>query len=183
MATIHAEDEDTRIYEVAVLYPYPINQKEESDLLKAVEEIFQEAKAKLVLKDMWGRRGLAYKIGGFSEGNFVIYYFEMDPSKLKEADTQLRILKGILRHMIIKPPKNYQVAPTAGNFEKWKQEEKTLGEKVAQDKEDKLKKQVVEKAKRTTKKEEKTEVIAKPMSEKSITEGLDKLISDKDIDL
>mgnify|MGYP003351024294 CR=1 FL=1 len=182
MATLHAENEDARIYELALLYPYPMNQKEESDLLKAVDEIFKEADAKVVMKDVWGRRGLAYKIGGFMEGNFVIYYLEVEPNKLKELDTQMRILKGVLRHMIIKPPKKYQIVPMADNFEKWKQQEKVRGEKVAMDKEEKLKKQVVEKAKRTAKKEEK-KVVEKPMSEKSITEGLDKLISDKDIDM
>ena len=184
MATLSLTDEDARIYEIAVLYPYPMNQKEESDLQKAIDEIFREAGAKLILKDAWGRRGLAYKIGGFNEGNFIIYYFEMDPSKLKEVDTQLRILKGMLRHMIVKPPKNYQIVPMAGNFDKWKQQEKLIGEKAAQDKEDRLKKQVVEKAARQSKaKEKKSEVESKPMSEQSITEGLDKLISDKDIDI
>lgn len=185
MATITATSEDTRIYEIALLYPYPINQKEESELVKGVEELFSEAGAKVVLKDNWGRRGLAYKIGGFNEGNFIIYYLDMDPSKLKEVDTQLRILRGVLRHMIVKPPKNYQIVPMADNFEKWKQQEKVAGEKVAAEKEEKLKKQVVEKAKRATKKEEKKAEpeVAKPMSKEAITEGLEKLISDKDIDL
>ncbi len=85
--------------------------------------------------------------------------------------------------MIVKPPKNYQIVPMADTYDKWKQQEKVAGEKAAADKEEKLKKQVVEKAKRQTKKEEKKEVEAKPMSEQSITEGLDKLISDKDIEI
>ncbi len=175
--------EDNRIYEVAVLYPYPMNQKEESDLQKGIEAIFDEFAAKQVFKDVWGRRGLAYKVGGFTEGTFIIYYYEVDPLKLKEIDQQLRILKGLLRHMIIKPPKKYQITPYAGRYEEWKTEEKVAGEKKAMEKEEKLKKQVVDKAKRQTKKEEKVEAPSKPMTEAVLTEELDKLISDKDIDI
>ncbi len=172
--------EDGRIYECAVVYPYPMNQKEESDLLKGIEEIFAEAEAKILLKDSWGQRGLAYKIGGYEDGNFVIFYMEMDPSKLKEVDTQLRILKGVLRHMIIKPPKKYVIAPMADNLQKWKEQSRMEGEARAQEKEEKLKKQVVEKAKRTTAKK-KTEEKAAPTE--TIAEGLDKLISDKDLEI
>lgn len=179
-----ADDEsEPRIYEIAVLYPFPMNQKEDTELQKAIEEIFAEAKAKLVLKDVWGRRGLAYKIGGYSEGTFIIYYYEIEPLKIKDIDVQLRILKGMLRHMIVKPPKNYQIVPYADHYASWKNQEKLMQEKAVMDKEERLKKQVVEKASRQNKKEEKPEVKAKPMTGAAITEELDKLISDKDLNI
>jgi hypothetical protein len=102
---------------------------------------------------------------------------------VKEIDTQLRILKGILRHMIVKPPKNYQIVPFANRLTEWQEQERMRGEKEAADKEEKLKKQVVEKAKRSAKAEKKPETPAKPMTGESITQGLDKLISDKDLEL
>ena len=182
-AIIEDLDDEQRIYEVALLYPFPMNQKEDTELQKNVEAIFTEAGAKLVMKDAWGRRGLAYKIGGYTEGTFIIYYYTIDPLKVKEIDQQMRILKGVLRHMIVKPPKNYQMVPYAGNLEKWQNEEKLVKEKAAMDKEERLKKQVVEKAKRATKKEEKPEVKAAPMTGAAITEELDKLISDKDLNM
>jgi hypothetical protein len=96
----------------------------------------------------------------------------------------MRILKGLLRHMIVKPPKHYQIVPYADRFQQWKDQEKVNTEKAAADKEEKLKKQVVEKAKRQTKKEEKVEAApAAPMTDAALTEELDKLISDKDIDI
>lgn len=178
------EDNEPRIYEIAVLYPYPMNQKEETELRKSVEEIFANAGGEQLMKDVWGRRGLAYKIGGYTEGTFIIYYYNMDPSKVKDVDLELRILKGMLRHMIVKPPKNYQIVPYADNYTKWKDQEKLMQEKASQDKEERLKKQVVEKAARQNKKEEKTEVKkVSPMSGAAITQELDKLISDKDLNM
>ena len=175
--------EDTRVYECAVLYPYPIHQKEEQELLKAVEGLFDEAGGKLVLKDAWGRRGLAYTIGGYEEGNYVIYYYELDPSKIKEIDNQLKILKGVLRHLIVKPPKHYHIISYADQYVKWQEDEKLAGERIAREKEEKLKKQVLDKAKRQSKVIEKKKPDAAPSDKPraDIGKELDKLISDADL--
>lgn len=176
--------DEVRLYEIAVLYPYPMNQKEEAELLKGIQAIFDEAGAKEIYKDIWGRRGLAYKIGGYDEGTFIIFYLEIDPSKLQEMDEALRILKGMLRHMIVKPPKHYQIMPYADAEKKWKESSRLEGERKKAEREEKKLKQVVEKAKRTTtrtKKEAPAE--AKPMTEADLSKQLDKLISDKDLEL
>lgn len=186
MPTLTPSSEDTRIYEIAILYPFPLGQKEEQDLVKGIEELFTEAGAKLVFKDAWGRRGLAYKIGGYTEGNYIIYYYDMEPSKLKEIDTQLRIMKGVLRHMMVKPPKHYVVSSFAENYQKWLDSERVAGERALQEKEEKLKKQVVDKAakkvtKPATKKVE--EAPAKPVTKEDITQSVDKLLSDTDLSI
>jgi ribosomal protein S6 len=186
MVSYTPTSDEVRLYEIAVLYPFPMNQKEEAELLKGIQAIFDEAGAKEIYKDVWGRRGLAYKIGGFDEGNFIIFYMEMDPSKLSELDEAMRILKGMLRHMIVKPPKHYQITSYADSEKKWKESNRLEGERRVQEKEDKKLKQVVEKAKRTTKAAETKkadEVAAKPMTGEALTQELDKLISDKDLEL
>ncbi len=175
--------EDTRVYECAVLYPYPINQKEEQELLKEVEAMFTDAGGKQMFKDPWGRRGLAYSIGGFSEANVIVYYYDLDPSKVKQIDGELKIQKGVLRHLIVKPPKNYQIVPYADAYDKWKEQSRVEDERRASEKEEKLKKQVVDKAKRQSTKPEgkKAEVSDKPKAD--LTQQLDKLISDKGLDI
>jgi small subunit ribosomal protein S6 len=184
MATLQASSEDTRIYEYCVLYPFPLNQKEEQEVLKSVEDLFTEAEAKVILKDVWGRRGLAYPIKGFREGSFVVYYLDMDPSKVKEIDGQLKIMKGVLRHLVVKPPKHYKIVPYAGRFEEWKLEAKAEGERKALEKEEKLKKQVIEKAKRQTKKPDEKPKADRPAAPKAdIGKKLDQLISDDSIEL
>ena len=179
------DEVDVRVYEFCILYPYPFNQKDEQELVKGIEEIFAEAGAKQVAKDAWGRRGLAYTIGGFTEGNVIVYYMEMDPRKLKEIDKQLRILKGVLRHMVVKPPMNYAIVSYAEKFVRWQEDQKLDVERAARDREEKLQRQVVEKAKRMSKpiskKAEPAET--KPMSEEAITKEVEKLISDEDLKL
>lgn len=168
--------EDVRVYECAILYPYPINQKEENELLKAIDEIFADAKATLILKDAWGERGLAYKVGGFEQANVLVLYYEIDPSKIKEIDRQLSILKGVLRHLLVKPVKNYDIAPMAGRLDQWKEQVRIDRETRIREKEEKKLKQVVEKTKRAAPKKKVAE--EKSMPTESVAEGVDKLISD-----
>lgn len=190
MPTIVPTSEDTRVYEFCVLYPYPLSQKEEQDILKEVEGIFDEAGAKQVSKDSWGRRGLAYRIEGYEEGVFVVYHYEMDPAKVKEVDNALRIMRTVLRHMVVKPPKGYQIVKFSEQYEEWlksrkEQEANKEHERVAE-----LERKVAERAKRKVKrveaekKEEEKSAPEKPqMKKEEIQEELEKLISDDDLDL
>jgi ribosomal protein S6 len=185
MPSLIPSSEDVRIYECALLYPHPINQKEETQLLKEVEAHFEEVGAKLVVKDAWGRRGLAFPIKGFMEGNYVIYYFEMDPLKVEEVDNALKITKGVLRHMFVKPPKNYQVVKYSETYETWLKERESIGDKRTREKEEKLQERIAQKAKRQVaadKKAPKPEKAA-PMQEAQLNEKLEKLISDDTFDL
>lgn len=187
MPTLTPSSEDVRIYEVAVLYPHPMNQKEEQQVLKDVEQIFKEAGAKEIEKDAWGSRGLAYKIGGYDQGSFVIYYYEMDPSKLKEVNVALHIVPNLLRHLVVKPPKNYQVRKYSEQYKTWLKERETEDDKRSRETEEALKKKVADRAKRQAKRAEEqkkeTETSAAPVEKEKLSKELDKIISDDELDL
>lgn len=180
MPELAATGEDTRIYECAVLYPYPLTQKDEAALMKEIDAYFHEAGAKLVAKDAWGRRGLAYPIKGATEANVTIYYWEMDPLKLKEVDQSLKISKGVLRHMFVKPPKHYQIVKYADTYEQWLKERESIDQKRARERQAVLEEKVAAKARRKaqTKVEKKPAAPAEKMSGEEVTKSIDKLISD-----
>ncbi len=181
MPTLVASSEDVRIYECTILYPL-LPQKEEAALLKEIDALFAEAEAVLVAKDAWGRRGLAYSIKGNMEGNIVVYYWEMDPLKLKEVDSQLRIMKNLMRHMFVKPPKNYQIVKFGEGYETWMKERETLDQKKSRVKEEQVKDRLAKRAQfQATKKPVKKAAEEKPVGpvkQEELTEKLDKLISD-----
>jgi small subunit ribosomal protein S6 len=177
---------DTRLYECVVLYPHPFGEKEERDLLKNVEALFTDAGALLVSKDLWGRRGLAYTIGEYDEGRFVVYHWMLDPAKLKEIDRALRIEKGVLRHMIVKPPKKYQIVKYSEKYEQWLKQRGEEQHIAAQVEEEKVRERVAERAKRQlarTSERKKEKEPAAPMEKKELTQEIDKLISDDSLDL
>ncbi len=177
--------EEKTLYELCVLIPHPLTQKEEQTVWKEIDKLLEEAEAKLLLKDVWGQRGLAYKIGGFTEGSYTIFYVQIDPSKVRELDKQLRILKNVLRHMIIKPPKHYQMVKYADLYKKWEEEGTFQRLRQSQEKQEKLEKQALEKAKTAAKKvvarssRKADDASDKPkMSEAAISNEVSKLLSD-----
>jgi small subunit ribosomal protein S6 len=182
--TYTPSSEDHRLYEFCVLYPYPLPQKEEQQLGKDIDELFAEANGKVIFKDVWGRRGLAYPIKGNTEGSFIVYYVELLPEKLKELDRNLRILKGVLRHLVVKPPEGYKIESFAEKYVQWQQEKLTEGDRAARAKEEELQQQVIERAKRQAKRAtQKKAEEAKPVAAGDVTKEIDKMISDADLSL
>jgi small subunit ribosomal protein S6 len=181
-------DEDVRTYEFCILYPTNLSPKEEADLLKEIEKTIEEQGGKQVSKDIWGKRGLAYKIKGNTEGNFVVYHYIMDPTTLKEIDTALRITPNLLRHIIVKPPKRYKIIKYSESYETWLKEREGEDERRQKEKEEKLAQKVAEKAKRqvkraAAKKEEEAPAEKPKVDKQKISEQLEKLISDDDLDI
>ncbi|MFH0770859.1 MAG: 30S ribosomal protein S6 [Candidatus Peregrinibacteria bacterium] len=186
MPSLTPTTEEGRIYELCVLYPYPLQQKEEQDVLKAIEHIFSEAGAVQITKDIWGRRGLAYAIKGSTEGCFVVYHYEVDPTKIREIDEAIRITPNVLRHLLIKPPKGYQVVAYSEQFNEWQKQKGEADIRLEKAKEEKLQKAVAEKAKRQLKRTEEKKVQEAPKTahfEGELDKEIEKLISDDQINL
>lgn len=182
MVKLIPSSEDVRVYEIALMYQPDLDQKAEKTLLSNVEGMFSEAKAKLLFKDPWTKRGLAYKIGGFSEAKFVIYYYEADPSTIRELDNSMRLEKGVLRHLILMPPKGYEAVSFEDRYQDWLKNRETVAEVRARKKEEKLKQTVATQAKRKTERlAAKPKEVAKPMEKEKLDATLDKLISDEDL--
>jgi small subunit ribosomal protein S6 len=181
MAQLVPSSEDTRIYEICVLLPYPLQPKELSEAQKTIEGLFEEAGGKQVAKDMWGRRGLAYKIGGFTEGTFIVYYYDFAPEKAAEIDKTLRITPKVLRHIMVKPPKGYEIVEYSAKYEEWKKSEASMEESLKKNREEELHKKMIAKQ-RTPKRAEpakkEVEEAMTPKDEVQITKEIDKLISD-----
>ena len=149
-----------------------------------MEEIFTEAEAKQLLRDAWGRRGLAYPIKKQTEGNFIVFYFEMDPQKLKEVNRQLGILPNLLRHLVVKPPKGYEVVKYSEHFEQWLKDRATAVETQRKEEETRLQRKVVAKAKIQAKRTEaKKKEVTSTLEEADLSKKLDELISDDTLGL
>lgn len=181
MTVFTPSSEDTRIYETCILYPYPITQKDEAALTKEINAVFAEAKATELHRDKWGRRGLAYTISGHDQGNFLVLYHELNPASLKELDNNLKLVQGILRHMIVKPPKNYEVVNFSGGFDEWKKDKNAVEDSKKKEKEEQLKKRMLRKQKPASKPAKTEEKAA--VDKKKLSSDIDNLIASDDLKL
>ena len=51
---------------------------------------------------MWGKKKLAYPIGQFVEGSYVLAHFNLKPASTKELEANLQISEEVLRHLLVK---------------------------------------------------------------------------------
>lgn len=68
-------------------------------VMKKIEDEIKRLKGDLLETDIWGKRHLAYDIGGHSEGYYVVYNYELNSSKAEDFDEKLRGINDILRYM------------------------------------------------------------------------------------
>lgn len=52
--------------------------------------------------DVWGKRYLAYEIGGHNEGYYILYWLKVDSTAVSEIRRQLELKQEVLRYMIVK---------------------------------------------------------------------------------
>ena len=52
--------------------------------------------------ERWGKRKLAYPIGRFIEGNYVLTQFKLKPALSKELEVSLQISEEVPRHLLIR---------------------------------------------------------------------------------
>lgn len=77
----------------------------EESLPATIEKVSQFITAKggaIAEVNQWGRRKFAYPIRKFSEGNYVLAHFKLEPEKTKELEANLKISEEILRHLLVK---------------------------------------------------------------------------------
>lgn len=178
--------EETRVYEIAVLIAADLTDKEKQEALRNIENLFAERDMKIREKDEWRKMGLAYPIKGKTQGQYIIFYVEGKPAAVSELDRQLKIERGILRHLTIKLPPNYEVVNWEDHYNAWKEGLEKEEENVKKEREEVLKKKIVQRA---AKKEEKVTEARKEksvpaeVSEKEISEKLGEIISDEGLNL
>ena len=94
-----------RPYELMVIFdPGKVEGDEAvAQMLDRIQGIITGDGGQVTNVDRWGRRRLAYEIGGTTEGYYVVIQFEAEPKTAAELGRVLRITDGVLRHMIVRP--------------------------------------------------------------------------------
>lgn len=91
---------------VLVLQPELLESAKEKKL-KEFEKFLGENDGKVDMKDDWGKKKLAYRIGKFDTGIYVVYNLSLPPAFNKELDEHLRIDKDVVRFLHIALPDDY----------------------------------------------------------------------------
>ncbi len=91
-----------RMYEGVILTRSTLDSEKRDGMLQKLESVINDNSGKILKKDEWGKKKLAYLIEKETEAHYVYMEFLADETILKEMKRQMRINDAFLRHMFIK---------------------------------------------------------------------------------
>ena len=95
-----------RDYELVLILKPDLKEKDLKAEQAEVEKLLLDLGGKIVKKDVWGLKNLAYPIKKFNQGFYVKLNVEMPQDKVGEWDEKIKLNEKIIRYLLI-------VCPTA----------------------------------------------------------------------
>ena len=91
-----------RQYELIYLLPPDTAEQQATELHDQVAEIVARLHGQIEKTENWGRRKLAYEIGHYKEGVYVLELINGSGELMKELDRRLKVIDQVVRHMIVR---------------------------------------------------------------------------------
>lgn len=99
---------ENRTYELALILQPELLTSAIEKKLKEFEAFLTSNGGSVDMKDIWGKQDLAYRIGKFDQGNYVIYNLTLPSTFNQELDEHLRIDKDVIRFLMISIDEKYE---------------------------------------------------------------------------
>lgn len=82
-----------------------LTEAQANEVAENVEKKISSYKGKVEKTDKWGKRKFAYKIKIMTDGFYFLTNFFVDPLKLKELSSDIKIIDNVVRYLVVKLPK------------------------------------------------------------------------------
>ena len=99
-----------RQYELVYLVSPQATEQDVTDLHAQVEATVARFGAQRAKTENWGRRKLAYEIGGHKEGTYVLEVIDGAGDVMKEIDRRLKVNEQVLRHLVVRVDEELRAA-------------------------------------------------------------------------
>ena len=91
-----------RQYELIYILPAETTEQQVAELHEQVAAVVSRMTGQIEKTENWGRRKLAYEIGHFKDGVYVLEVINGDGELMKELDRRLKVIDQVVRHMIVR---------------------------------------------------------------------------------
>jgi small subunit ribosomal protein S6 len=91
-----------RNYELTFIVPADVSEEELHGVVSQVQGWIEVAQGKVTRVDQWGRRRLAYHIGEYNEGFYVLLDVEMNPTATTELERNLKLSDKVMRYLLVR---------------------------------------------------------------------------------
>ena len=93
-----------RDYEVLYIVRADYDDEKVQDAVKRVNTLIERSGGTPERTNLWGKRKLAYEVKHQKDGSFVLQDFQLDPNRVPELESSLKITEEVLRHLIVRKP-------------------------------------------------------------------------------
>lgn len=91
-----------RQYELVYILPPETTEQQATELHEQVAGIVSRMNGTIEKTENWGRRKLAYEIGHFKEGVYVLEVINGSGELMKELDRRLKVIDEVVRHLVVR---------------------------------------------------------------------------------
>ncbi len=93
-----------RDYEILYVVRPELDDEQLQRAIASVDKLIENLGGVGQKTDVWGRRRLAYEVRHLREGQYVLTDFQIDPTRVPEMETTLKISDTVFRHLIVRKP-------------------------------------------------------------------------------
>jgi small subunit ribosomal protein S6 len=91
-----------RIYEELFIAKPDATEEELDALIEQMKTIITTAGGTVNKVDKWGKRRLAYKVGKYREGEYVLMEFQADANAVSEFERRLRVADMVIKFLTVR---------------------------------------------------------------------------------
>ena len=91
-----------RVYEVLFIVAPNIEESDIDTLVTQLSDVAANQGARIAKIDRMGRRRLAYPIGKFNDGHYVVFTIEGSGAEIAELERRMRVTDAVIRYITIR---------------------------------------------------------------------------------
>lgn len=91
-----------RLYEELFIVKPDSTEELVDPLVEQLKQLIEKEGGKVELAEKWGVRKLAYKLGKFNEGYYILLKFEASGSLIKEVERRLRVNDLVIKYLTVR---------------------------------------------------------------------------------
>lgn len=95
-------------YELTYIIDGNVPETENAQISHKIQDIIKSKNGEIKLFQEFGRKKLSYEIKKSLKGTYFVIEFESAPTTINLIEKDLKLEKGILRHIIVKKPKDIE---------------------------------------------------------------------------
>jgi small subunit ribosomal protein S6 len=92
----------TRIYEELFIVKPDAPDEEVDAFVETIRAQLTTAGATVDKVDKWGKRRLAYRVGKYREGTYVLFQISGEPTVVRELERRLRVSDAVLKFLTVR---------------------------------------------------------------------------------